>query len=375
VTIPPDLSRLPGRPLSRRGFLLGGAAATTMGVLAACGSSSKSSTSSAPTGASSSGGGGKADYGTLTVQLDWLHDVEFGGDYLAQKRNYAQAEGFSGGLKITAGGPSISSEPAVTSGKAFLGYSVPSLVASANAGGAKVKVIGATLKKNPYVIMSAGKSPITEPSALVGKKVAVDTQNAVVLKSFLVTNKVDPSKVTTVPANFDPTLLSSGQVDAYVAYFNSEPITLALAGFDVHVMEFEQFNSPGIGDIYIVKASSIEDDRDKVKAALRAVTKGWQDFVRKNSDAVPLTIELAGKASTATAEFWQKEADVTRSYVLADADTDGGLLIMSEDHQQKIIDSLAAGGLKTDVATFFDMSLLKEIYQADSALAAVPTPA
>ena len=238
--------------LNRRGFLLGSAATAAtaaMGALAACGSSSSKT---ATAGSSSSA----KDFGVLTVQLDWLHDVEFGGDYLAQKRDYAQAAGFSG-MKIIAGGPSISSEPAVTAGKAFLGYSVPSLVAQANVGGAKLKVVGATLKKNPYVVMSSGKSPITTPAELVGKKVAVDTQNTVVFKSFLTANSVDPSKVTVVPANFDPTLLSSGQVDAYLAYFNSEPITLTIAGFDVHVMAFEDFGSPGIGDIYIVKASSI----------------------------------------------------------------------------------------------------------------------
>jgi ABC-type nitrate/sulfonate/bicarbonate transport system substrate-binding protein len=353
--------------LNRRGFLLGSAATAAMGALAACGSSSSKT---ATAGSSSSA----KDFGVLTVQLDWLHDVEFGGDYLAQKRGYAQAAGFSG-MKIIPGGPSMSSEPAVTAGKAFLGYSVPSLVAQANAGGAKLKVVGATLKKNPYVVMSSGKSPITTPAELVGKKVAVDTQNTVVFKSFLTANSVDPSKVTVVPANFDPTLLSSGQVDAYLAYFNSEPITLTIAGFDVHVMAFEDFGSPGIGDIYIVKASSITGERDKVKAALKASLRGWQDFVKKNSDAVPLTIALAGKASTATPAFWQKEADVTRDYVIADAASDGGLLIMSDAHQAKIIKSLADGGVKTDAATLFDMSLLKELMSADSALAAVPTPA
>jgi ABC-type nitrate/sulfonate/bicarbonate transport system substrate-binding protein len=354
--------------LNRRGFLLGSAATAAMGALAACGSSSSK------TASSSSSSSSAKDFGVLTVQLDWLHDVEFGGDYLAQKRGYAQAVGFSG-MKIIAGGPSISSEPAVTAGKAFLGYSVPSLVAQANAGGAKLKVVGATLKKNPYVVMSSAKSPITKPEELVGKKVAVDTQNTVVFKSFLTANGIDPSKVTIVPANFDPTLLSSGQVEAYLAYFNSEPITLTIAGFDVHVMAFEDFGSPGIGDIYIVKASSISGERDKVKAALTASLKGWQDFVKKNSDAVPITIELAGKASTATPAFWQKEADVTRDYVIADASEDGGLLIMSDAHQEKIIKSLAAGGVKTDAATLFDMSLLKELMSADSSLAAVPTPA
>ena len=66
---------------------------------------------------------------------------------------------------------------------------------------------------------------------------------------------------------------------------------------------------------------------------------------------------------------------MTRDYVIADAASDGGLLIMSDAHQEKIIKSLADGGVKTDAATLFDMSLLKELMSADSSLAAVPTPA
>jgi ABC-type nitrate/sulfonate/bicarbonate transport system substrate-binding protein len=355
--------------VNRRTFLLGSLSAAAVAGLAACGSSS----SKAAPAASGSASSAKA-FGPLTLQLDWLQDVEFGGDYLAHERGYAKDAGFSDFI-ITAGGPAISSEPAVTSGKAFLGYSVPDLVAQANAGGADLRIIGATLKKNPYVIMSLASDPYATPESLIGKKVAVDTQNNLAFKSFLQANGVDPSKVTVVPANFDPSLLSSKQVDAYLAYFNSEPITLATTGTPVHVMAFEDFKLPSIGDVYIVKASSISKDRDKVKAALTVALRGWQDYARKNSDAVPLTIALAGKASTATPEFWQKEADVTRDYLIADAADDGGLLIMSADHQQKIIDSLALGGVKTTVADLFDMSVIKEVFDADSSLAAVPTPA
>lgn len=357
----------PRPDMSRRTLLLGSLSAAAVAGLAACGSSSSKASPAA-----SAGGSTKADFGALTLQLDWLHDVEFGGDYLAQKRGYAQAAGFSS-FVITPGGPSISSEPAVTSGKAFIGYSVPDLVAQANAAGAGLRIVGATLKKNPYVIMSLASKPYSTPQSLIGKKVAVDTQNDLAFKSFLTANGVDPSKVTVVPANFDPSLLSSKQVDAYLAYFNSEPITLATTGTPVHVMAFEDFKLPSIGDVYIVKADSIAKDRDKVKAALAVAVKGWQDYARKNSDAVPLTIALAGKTSTATPTFWQKEADVTRDYLTADAAQDGGLLIMSADHQQKVIDSLALGGVKTTVAELFDMSVIKEVL-TEPGLSAVPSP-
>jgi ABC-type nitrate/sulfonate/bicarbonate transport system substrate-binding protein len=352
--------------LDRRHFLAGAAGLLGLGGIAACGSSSSS------TPAAASGSASTKDFGNLTLQLDWLHDIEFGGDYLAKERLYFAKEGFSA-MTIVAGGPSISSEPAVTSGKAFMGYSVPDLVAAANAGGADLRIIGATLKKNPFVVMSDAAKPVTDPAQLAGKTVAVDTQNATVFKAFLKANGVDAGKVKVVPANFDPSLLKSHQVDAYLAYFNSEPITLETGGFPLHVMPFEDFHYPGIGDVYIVKASSIASDPDKVKAALRVALLGWQDYAKKNSDAVPLTMALAGKESTATPEFWQKEADVTRDYLLADADTDGGLLILSDAHMQKVVDALKLGGTTTTTDKLFDMEPVKAVL-AEPGMAAIPSP-
>jgi ABC-type nitrate/sulfonate/bicarbonate transport system substrate-binding protein len=352
-----------GGELSRRNFLLGSSAAAALAALAACGGGSSSSGS----------GGGSKGLGVLTVQLNWLHDVEFGGDYLAQDRKYAQDAGFSG-MEITPGGPSISAEPAVVSGQALLGYSGPDLVAQANTQGADLRIIGATLKRNPYIVMSPVAKPLMTPADLVGKKIAVDTQNDVGFAAFLRANGIDPADVTTVPGNFDPTLLSSGQVDGYHAYANSEPITLAQSGFDTHQLALEDFKYPSIGDVYIATASTITDEPEKLKAALRAVLRGWQDFVTRNSDAVPLTIAAAGSGSTATAEFWQAEADVTREYLLADAEADGGLLLVPPAQQAQVIASLGLGGITATEKDLFDMSLLTQVLQ-ETGMSAVPTPA
>ncbi len=356
--------------LDRRAFLRGAAALVAVGGLGACGSSSTKVSGAAGTTSSAAT---KPSFGVLTLQLDWLHDVEFGGDYLAQARGYAQQEGFSS-MSITAGGPAISAEPAVISGKAFLGYSVPDLVAQANANGANLRIIGATLKQNPYVIMSLASAPVTTPQALVGKKIAVDTQNNVALKAFLKANGIALSSVTVVPANYDPSLLSSHQVDAYLAYFNSEPITLATSGTPVHVMQFEDFKYPGVGDVYIVRQKSIASEPEKVKAALRVALRGWQDYARDNSAAVPLTIALAGKTSTATATFWQQEADVTRTNLLSGAASDGGLLVMSDAHQDEVVKSLSLGGVTTTTAQLFDMSLIREVL-TEKGMGVVPSPA
>jgi hypothetical protein len=89
---------------------------------------------------------------------------------------------------------------------------------------------------------------------------------------------------------------------------------------------------------------------------------------------LPLTIAAAGSGSTATAEFWQAEADVTREYLLADAEADGGLLLVPPAQQAQVIASLGLGGITATEKDLFDMSLLTQVLQ-ETGMSAVPTPA
>ncbi len=170
----PDLSHVPPissltAPLSRRSFLagalaFGGAAATGSTLLAACGSSSSSNSKKTGTQGGASGG-----TTSLTVQLVWLKNVQFGGSWIAEKQGLYDKFGVKPNL--LAGGPNTVVEPIVVSGKALVGISNPDSVASAVAKGADLEIVATTYLKSPFMVMSLLDTPITSPQEMLGKKI------------------------------------------------------------------------------------------------------------------------------------------------------------------------------------------------------------
>src|SRR3954454_23288692 len=179
-----DLLRLGGRTAA--GLTVMGA---TGGFLAAC--ASDSSTTPTPSGVPS--------LGTLNYQLSWIKNVEFAGQYLADANGYYKAAGFSA-VNLMAGGPTVSQDSVVAAGKALVGISSPDITGAAIGKGAPLVIIGAQYQKNPFAIMSLASAPITVPTDMIGRKIGVQATNEPVWNAFLKANRIDPSKITKVPA-------------------------------------------------------------------------------------------------------------------------------------------------------------------------------
>ena len=83
-----------------------------------------------------------ADFGELSVQLSWIKNVEFAGEYFADSKGYFTDAGFSSVNLIAGPG---ATESLVASGQALVGLSDPISVAPAIVNeGAPLKIIGTT---------------------------------------------------------------------------------------------------------------------------------------------------------------------------------------------------------------------------------------
>ena len=132
--------------------MLGGPA-----FLAACGDDEKSSDSGS-SGSSSSG------LGTLDVQLNWVKNAEYAGTWIADSEGYFTDAGFDK-VNFIAGGPGVSQEESVISGKGLIGLTAPDFTASAVLEGADLVILGALFQKNPFCFMSLASNPVsTRPS-------------------------------------------------------------------------------------------------------------------------------------------------------------------------------------------------------------------
>ena len=151
---------------SRRDFLrITGLGAVGL-ALAACGGGGGSTAAPASSAAAAPAAG---QFGDISVQLSWIKNIEFGGEYFADSKGYYSEAGFNKVDLVT--GPVDSADALVLAGNITVGVSAPDATARfITEQGGPLKIIGNTFQKNPFCILSLEEGkPIRTPADLVGK--------------------------------------------------------------------------------------------------------------------------------------------------------------------------------------------------------------
>ena len=352
--------------LRRSGLTVAGLAAVggASGLLAACGSDDDDSSSSG-----SSSGSGSKDFGTLDYQLSWIKNVEFAGQYIADTEGYYKELGFSG-VNLKAGGPNVQQDSVVASKKAFLGISAPDITGSAILKGADLIAVGALFQKNPFAIMSLAGNPIPDPEAMKGKKIGVQAVNEPVWNAFLKAAKIDPGDVTKVPAQFDPQPLVAGEVDGWFSFFTNEPNLLRMQGEEVEVFLLNDHDYPLVSQISIVHKDTLENESEKLKAAMIGDIKGWKDSLKDPKAGAELAADKYGKTNNLDVEEQVLESKDQNTLILTDDTKANGLFTMTDAILEETMATLGIAGIPVKAEQLFDLTLINEIYKEDPDLKA-----
>jgi len=371
-------------PIDRRTFLRRGmrtaGGAATLGIagpalLEACSSSSKSSSSTTTSTSAASGSTGTAapgSLGALTVQLPWVPDVESGGEFLAVSKGFYTAQGFSSATLIPGGPNATPQETVVQQGKALIGCTSLDSTAAAIEKGFTIKCIGTEYQKNPFCIMSRADKPIHTPQDMYGKKIGVQSPNDSVWAAFLKANQLDPTKITKVVVQFDPTPLAQGQVDGWFSFITNEPIELGLKGVKTTTFLLADYNYPEVGNIWIATTDSLQNAREKVKAAMIAEITAWRECIQNPDEPAQATMQKYAQGLTLKAEQLQS---LSQNQLMLGPDVNTyGLMYIGPDAQAANVKTLGFGGTTVTTSQLFDMTLLDDVYKARPDLKAVPTP-
>jgi ABC-type nitrate/sulfonate/bicarbonate transport system substrate-binding protein len=350
--MPPHPLDLDRRRFLRLTGIAGGAA-----LLAACGSGGESS---------GSGDG----FGSVAMQLSWVKNVEFGGQYMADARGYFTQAGFSGVELLAGGAAGTSAETALVTGRAWIGISAPLITAPAIAQGAELKVVGATFQKNPFAVISLEGAPIPDARALIGKRIGVQDSNDIVWNALLAANGIEPGQVTRVPFQFDPTPITTGEVDGYVGYSTSGAATLTRRGFPATQFLFADIGLPLVGETLVVAQQTIDEERDKLKGFLTALARGWSDAVAEPAEAARLAAEVYGKDQNLDAG--EQEAIMGRQaeLIVSPETQANGLLTVSDELIAANMASLGLAGIDLPAEKLFDLAPLREVYRDNPGLGA-----
>jgi ABC-type nitrate/sulfonate/bicarbonate transport system substrate-binding protein len=368
------MAQMDRRMLLRRTLQYGGGAmmlGPTASFLAACGGDDSAGSADAATTpgtaggsspATSAAGGAPADLGALDYRLSWIKNVEFAGAYIADTNGYYAAEGFSS-VNLIAGGPSAQpSEVDVSSGAAFVGVSAPDVTASAILAGSDLKIIGAQYQKNPFCVMSLASNPVKTPEEMYGKKFGLQSANQVIWDAFVAASGIDDSQIEKFPAQFDPTPLVNGECDCWFSFVTNEPNLLKIEGIETFNFLIADFGYPLVSESMVVKTETIANERDKVKAFLKAEIMGWRDSLKDPVLGATLTVEKYGADLGLTVEEQTLESEAQNDLLLTDDTRANGLFTITDTLLQEQIATLAKAGIEVTAEQLFDMSVIEEVY-------------
>lgn len=340
---------------SRRGVRLAAVVAAVGLTLAACGSSDSEGSDA---GASSGDGLGK-----LTVQLSWIKNAEFAGEFMADSKGYFKDAGFSSVNLLT--GP-VAQEEIVATGKADFGLSnaVSTAAAIANSD-FPLKIVGTTYQKNPFSILSlSDKGDIKTPQDLIGKKIGVQDPNLSLFKALLAANGIDEDQVEIVPNGFDVAPLEDKQIDGLVAYITNESLLVKGHGFDTVDLPFADNGLPFVAESVMTTDDMIKNNPEKVKAFLEAEIKGWKDACADLEGGAKLAVDTYGKDIDPPLELAKEVAQAKaqcEDLVVSDETKANGLFTISDAAIAANISSLKTAGIDITADELFDMGPLTEL--------------
>jgi ABC-type nitrate/sulfonate/bicarbonate transport system substrate-binding protein len=335
-------------------MVAGGLALATAGssLLSACGSDS----------------GGKGSSSAFTFQLGWLANAENMGIFMADDNGHYKKQQLT--AKVVPGGPSVSVGPLISAHKAFVGLDSADTIARARNEGATLKIVAATLQKNPSAVMSLAKSPITTPADLVGKRLGIQQSGQAIYDAFFKANDIDPKSVTYVPVQFDPAPLVNGDVDAFASFQTVQPLQLKQQGIDTTTFLLADFGYAIWADVFVVDEATLadRDQRDMLVRVMRGSVQGWQDAVADPDGGARLAVEKYGKSLKLDIENEKAAAHAFVPLVQTDETSKNGLLTMSQSGIDANIATMRSVGIDAKAKELFDTSVLEDAFNGKTSL-------
>ncbi|MFT4042868.1 MAG: ABC transporter substrate-binding protein [Gordonia sp. (in: high G+C Gram-positive bacteria)] len=343
---------------SLRRFRLAGALLATLVTLSLAACSSEQSDTSAP---AASGSSSTAKYGDITVQLDWLKNWEFAGEFTADAKGYFTQAGF-GKVTFLAGGiGGVSAATALSSGKAWIALGGVADIAKANQQGADLRIVANTYQKNPYTLVSAQSKPINNPHDLIGKTIAVAAPSSISWDAFLKANHIDASKVHVVPYGDAQNDLKLGKIDGYMGY-GSGAVPLVASGFKAQDFFLADYGLSYGAESVVVTHKTLQEQPEKISAFLTAFAQGWKAAFDDSDAALDLVIDNYGKDQKYDKTNAKLEWAQQSKLILTDESRSGGIGIITPAAVSRNLDALALTGITTTADGLFDTSLIADVY-------------
>ena len=226
----------------------------------------------------------------VTVQLKWIHQVQFAGFYVADRKGFYTQQGIDVTLKP--GGPDKSPDAIISElvdGKTDFAVVGGGQFLKARCMGEPVVAIAVLFQANPYVYASLKGSDIQRPRDLVGRKIMVPSDGEIQHHALLRRLKIDPGKIERIPYERNVEPLITGRIDAHMVYRTGTGLAFMETGEELNWIWVENYGVRFYADTIVANETLIRQNPELVERFLKATLKGWRQAIENPGEAVDLT--------------------------------------------------------------------------------------
>ena len=213
----------------------------------------------------------------LTVGLDFTPNAAHAGIYAAVRTGADTENGVRIRIRPPAGG-SPDSLKLLATGRADIGVLDIHDLGLALEQGADVVAVGALVQRPLAAVIARRDSGVTRPRELEGHRVGVAglPSDDAVLRAVVEDDGGDFDEVDRVTIGFGAVAnLLAGKVDAATAFWNAEGVVLRERGLQTREFRVDDFGAPPYPEVVlVVRRETLEERRDDIAAAVRAIADG-----------------------------------------------------------------------------------------------------
>ncbi len=210
----------------------------------------------------------------VQLQLDWLHQFQFAGYYIAKEKGFYKQNGLDVNIKEFTYQTDLIDETLNNEGTYAIGKS--SLIIE-RLKGKKITLLSAIYQNSPMVLITRKDTGINEIEDLINKKVmltsdAKDTANII---SMIKSQGVKSNKINFIPHSFKLDDLINKKTDAMACYLSNEPYLLSEKKVKYNIFNPADYGFDFYGGILFTSTKEVKKHPKRVKNFFDATIKGW----------------------------------------------------------------------------------------------------
>ena len=209
----------------------------------------------------------------LNVQLQWRHQFQFAGFYIAKEKGFYDEAGLDVTIKEYAKG--IDTVDEVVSQRAQYGLGRSTLLLE-RAKGAPVIALAAIYQSSPSVLITTD-TKIKSPKDLKGKRIMItpDEAGSAAVMGMLLANGIRRDDIVSQPHSLDYRDLIEHRTDAMACYLSNEPYLLLQEKVAFTAFDPKQYGFDFYGDLLFTSEEEIRNHPQRVRKFYAATVRGW----------------------------------------------------------------------------------------------------